>query len=179
MLVPQNEFQYLNASSQFRYSKSKFRNNLVIALALTGMVCGLTWLVLGIYGSPRLYLYSSIVGLIFFAFMSVKMLRQYIGDKVVLAIRPTGLYDGRWSSEIIDWDAIKQIDLGQRENEFMLPVWLWPQKSTNVTSMDTRAEQAKTVKPDFTIDLEPLDGKPSHIVKLIGQYMPVAMGHQV
>ena len=175
MLIQQNEFQNPNGSSQFRYSRSKFRNNLVIALALTAMVCAFTWLILGISGSPRLYLYSSVVGLVFFAFMSVTMLRQYIGDTVVLAIRPTGLYDARWSSEIIDWDRIKQINLGQREYQFILSVWLWPQKSTNVTPLHNRPVPAQSSKPDFTIDLEPLDGDPSHIVSLINQHKPVTM----
>lgn len=155
-------------SSQFKYSKAKFRTNLLIAIVLTAMVCGFTWMLLGIYGSQHMTLYTIIVGSIFFAFMSVKMLRQFIQDKIILAINPNGLLDARWSEEIIAWEKIKDISLGQREEEFILSVWLWPNSNSPQSSHQSSDET-------FQIDLEPLEANPELIVELINTFKQVRL----
>lgn len=162
------EFEGGANSSQFKYSREKFKINFISAIALTAMVCAFTWMILGIYGSFRSTLYTTIVGSIFFAFMSIKMLRQYIQDKVILAINPNGLFDARWSDEIISWEKIKDISLHQREDHFVLSIWLWPNKNTPIPINQNPSET-------FQIDLEPLDGDPAVIVGLINAYKPVNM----
>lgn len=173
-IVPLNkgdgEVEGKAATSQFRYSKAKFQTNFFIALALTGMVCFFTWLLFNINGSYRATLYTFLVGTVFFAFISVNMLRQYIQNDVILAVRPNGLLDTRWSGEPVAWDDIKEISLQQTEDEFELSVWLWP-KGNKTTPISANVKP--TAKPTFSVDLQLLDAKPSYIVALVNHYYPV------
>lgn len=154
-------------ANQFKYSKSKFQINLLIAAALTLMVCLFVWMILGIWGSPNANFYTFIAGLIFFAFISFKMVRQYVQSKTILSITPNGLHDSRHNDEIIPWEEIKEITLGLREEAFILSVRLWPKENS-----------PKTKTPNFQIDLEPLDSKPNTIVALINEYKQVTVGRE-
>lgn len=149
-------------SAQFRYSKSGFRYNLVIALVLTAAVCGLVWLLLGIYGSNHMNLYTALTGAVFFAFISARMLAQYWRDEVVLAVQPTGLYDGRISLETIPWDRIKELVLLRREQEYQLSIILWPQKPGG-----------KAVTHE--INLTALEGGSQAILEAIDQYKTIRL----
>ncbi len=149
-------------AAQFRYSKDGFRRNLLIAVALTALICSLVWLLLGIYGSSNMNLYTLIAGLLFFAFISAKMLSQYFRNEVVLAVQPTGLYDGRISSETILWERIKELVLVRREQEYSLSIVLWPQENN---------QNAAT----HEIELTALEGGSEEILEAINQYKPIRL----
>jgi len=149
--------------ARFRYSRQGFQRNLAIALGLTGLVCGLVWLLLGINGSPRMTLYTVITGLVFFAFISARTLAQYFRDEVVLAVQPTGLYDGRISSQTIPWEAIKELVLTRAEQEYALSIVLWPQHA--ITGGKTRHE----------IELTPLEGGAEPVLNAISQYRQIRL----
>lgn len=170
MLVPYNgsgdtEFSGEAAPHRFRYSKTKFQINLAISIVLTAMICALTWMVLGIWGSVNRDLYTFVTGLIFFVFISAKSIRRFFQNEIILAIQPTGLLDKRWSEELVTWESIKEITLGQREEEVLLQVWLWPHGSSKVLSVNK-----DTPPPDFNIDLDVLEGDANAIVNLIAKY---------
>ncbi len=149
-------------SAQFRYSREGFRLNLIIAIALTVLICSLVWLLLGIYGSNHMNLYTAFAGLAFFAFISARMLAQYFKNDVVLAVQPTGLYDSRISSQTIPWNNIKELLLLRREQVYTLEVTLWP--------VDGKAS-AKT----HQIELSALEGGSEQILEAINAYMPIRM----
>lgn len=149
-------------SAQFRYSREGFRRNLLIATALTALICSLFWLLLGIYGSNHMNLYTMIAGLLFFAFISARMLSQYFRNEVVLAVQPTGLYDGRISSETILWEKIKELVLVRREQEYSLSIVLWPKEN-----------HLKTATHE--IELTALEGGSEKILEAINQYKPIRL----
>ena len=126
-------------------------------------------MILSIAGLRSNLAWSAVTGLVFFAFISFRMLRRYLSDETVLAVWPTGLYHAKWSPEPVPWDAIKEIALSQREFQFSLSVWLWPDRQAGTTGRLHDAGSA----PTFTIELEPLDGDPAEIVRLVNQYKPV------
>ena len=169
MLSVQDEIIGQGQGAQFRYSKDRFRTNLAIAIGLTALVCGLIWLLLGIYGSPHMNTWTIVAGLVFFAFISARMIAQYFRDEVVLAIQPTGLYDGRLGQEIIEWEIIKELVLSRREHEFTLAVYLWPKTSGKSGSKND------TQKVDYLIDLSPLDAIPEKILETINQYKSIRL----
>ncbi|MGB7337105.1 MAG: hypothetical protein WBD01_15060 [Salaquimonas sp.] len=163
-ISPIQEIEGQTGPAKFRYSRAGFRRNLVIALALTALICGLVWLLLGISGSNHMTLYTSIAGLLFFAFISAKMLGQYVRNEVVLAVQPTGLYDSRISSETIAWDKIKELVLLRREQEYSLSVHLWPKENTG----DAKAKSHE-------IELTALEGGSEKILEAINQYKPIRL----
>lgn len=170
MLVPYNgsgetEYSGEGTPHHFRYSKTKFQINLAISVGLTTMICVLTWMVLGIWGSVNRDFITFITGLVFFVFISAKSIRRFFQNEIILAIQPTGLLDKRWSDELVTWDSIKEITLGQREEEVLLQVWLWPHGTSKVVSV-----KKEILPEDFNIDLDVLDGDPNVIVNLIAQY---------
>ena len=170
MLVPFNgsgetEFSGKAEPHRFRYSKTKFQINLAISVALTVMICVLTWMVLGIWGSVNRDLYTYVTGLVFFVFISAKSIRRFFQNETILAIQPTGLLDKRWSEDLVTWDSIKEITLGHREEDVLLQVWLWPHGSSKVVSV-----HKDTPPPDFKIDLDVLEGDANSIVNLIAKY---------
>lgn len=170
MLIPYNgsgeaEFSSEAQPHRFRYSKTKFQINLAISIALTAMICVLTWMVLGIWGSVNRDLITIVTGLVFFVFISAKSIRRFFQNEVILAIQPTGLVDKRWSEDLVTWDSIKEITLGQREEEVLLQIWLWPHGTSKVVSV-----KKETPPPDFNIDLDVLEGDANSIVNLIANY---------
>ena len=150
-------------AAQFRYSRDGFRRSLIIAMCLTALICGLVWLLLGIYGSPNMNLYTAIAGLLFFAFISARMLAQYFRDDVVLAVQPTGLFDARISMETIPWEAVKELVLSRREQEYSLSVHLWPHSDK------------PNLAVDHSVELSSLEGGSEAILAAIQLYMPIKM----
>ena len=148
--------------NRFRYSRTKFWLAMIVALSLTAMVTGLTWMIFTRLGNPNADLITAIAGLIFLAFFSLKMGLQYFRDEVVLAVLPTGISDARWGRGLIEWELIKEINLRQRESEFELIVHLWPN-----TGMG----------PALAIDLEALEGDVDAITSSITRYMPIHSDH--
>lgn len=147
--------------ARFRYHRESFRRSLIIAIGLTALVCGLVWLLLGIYGSRYMNLVTAIAGLVFFAFISARMIANYMRDEIVLAVQPTGLLDIRLSADPIPWEAIKELVLIRREQEFALRIVLWP-----VRGRDAREHE---------IDLSVLEGGARPVLDAIGAYMPVRL----
>ncbi len=145
-------------SRQFRYSRPKFRTTLVVAAGLTVMVAGLAWMMLIAFGSSHPRLWTGFAALVFFGFVSAGMLARYLRDQPVLAIYPTGLFYARHSGEPVAWETIREIVLRQREVEYELDVYLWKSQQMAARQSD---------RPDFTIDLAPLDGEPSEILDAI------------
>jgi len=144
--------------NRFRYSRTKFWLAMIVALALTAMVTGLTWMIFTRLGNPDADLITAIAGFIFLAFFSLKMALQYFRDEVVLAIMPTGINDTRWGRGLIEWELIKEIVLRQRENEFELVVHLWPNAGLG---------------QGLAIDLDALEGDVETITNSITRYMPI------
>lgn len=170
MLIPYNgsgetEFSGESARHHFRYSKTKFQINLAISIALTAMICALTWMVLGIWGSVNRDIFTFVTGLVFFVFISAKSIRRFFQNEIILAIQPTGLLDKRWSTDLVTWESIKEITMGQREEEVLLLVWLWPHGTSKIVSV-----KSDNPPPDFNINLDVLDGDSNAIVNLIAQY---------
>lgn len=147
---------------QFRYSRTGFRYNLAVALALTALFCGFVWLITGVYGTAWHTAITVSAGLIFFAFISARMLAQYWRDDVVLAVQPTGLYDGRIGGDTIPWDAIKELVMIRREQEFRLEVILWPKKPGG------RARSHE-------VNLSALEGGSQAILEAINAYKPIRL----
>lgn len=156
------EIEGQRGASQFRYSRDGFRLNMIIALGLTALTCGLVWLLLGIYGSSHMNFYTALAGLAFFAFISARMLAQYFKNDIVLAVQPTGLYDSRISSQTIPWGNIKELLLLRREQSFSLKITLWP--------VDGKAS-AKS----HEIELSVLEGGSEQILEAINAYMPIRL----
>ena len=91
------------------------------------------------------------------------MIFRYVRKKIVVAIRPDGLFDARYSSQAVPWDEIKDLRLGRAENDFVLGVTLWP-------------DQRKTTNPapSFNIDLAPLDAPVEQIIQALVAYKPIS-----
>ncbi len=144
--------------NRFRYSRTKFWLAIIVALGLTAMVTGLTWMIFTRLGNPSADAITAVAGLIFLAFFSARMALQYFRDDVVLAILPTGINDARWARGSIEWERIKEITLRQRENEFQLDVHLWPVSGSSEI---------------LSIDLEALESDVETITSAINIHMPI------
>ena len=101
-----------------------------MALGLTAMVTGLTWMIFKSQGNPNANTITFGAGFIFLAFFSARMAVQYFRDDIVLSILPTGIQDERWAHPLVEWEQIKEIILRQRESQFELNVHLWPTGET-------------------------------------------------
>jgi hypothetical protein len=147
----------------FRYSRSRFRHALTVALALTVTVSALAHMLLIAFGNDQLMFWTAATALIFFAFLSAGMLTRYVRDAVVVAVYPTGLYDARHANEIIAWEAIREIVLRRREDEYEIDVYLW------------RHQRRKPgdAAPDFTMELAWLDVGAAELAREIERYKPV------
>ncbi|MDA8869967.1 hypothetical protein N9H93_01080 [Rhizobiaceae bacterium] len=143
--------------TRFRHSARSFRETVISAAGLTVIVTLLAWLMLRISGAAHVWLWTGAVALIFFAFCSAAMIWRYLRDKVVLAVRPDGLFDARAGADALAWDDIRTIALTWREDEFHLSVNPWP------TSQRT----------PFDIDVSALDGSVGEIVEAITVHHPV------
>ena len=144
--------------NRFRYSRTKFWLALVVALGLTAMITGLTWMIFTRLGNPNANGITAAAGLVFLAFFSARMALLYWRDEVVLAVLPTGIEDARWDWGMIEWERIKEITLRQREAEFSLNVHLWPQEGNS---------------PVLPIDLGALESDVDTITRAINIHMPI------
>ncbi len=146
---------------ELRYSRAKFKTTLLVAIMLTVMITGVTWMILTRLGNPYANLITALTALIFFGFCTVGMLWRYYNNEVVFAVRRTGLFDKRWPHEAVNWEDIKEVVLVQREADFSLEVRLWPQTSK------TAAEAL------LQIDLSPFDTSVQAIIDAIGSKVPL------
>ncbi len=156
------EFFGTGTARKFHYSREPFRRNLLIAVLLTIVVYGLSWLLLGIAGFQNRTLYALATGFVFFAFISFRMIRQYLAHDVVMAVQPTGLYDSRLAREVVPWDGIKELVVVQRESEVFLRVEQWPLRDGSP-------------RPGRELSLSLLDGDAGVIVAAIRAYKPVRL----
>jgi len=92
------------------------------------------------------------------------MVWSYLRNEIVLAIRPDGLFDARYSAEAVPWDRIKDLRLGRVENDFHLYVYLWPDRFLRT---DEKAE--------FVIDLASLDAGVEQILAAMNVHKPVSI----
>jgi hypothetical protein len=112
--------------------------------------------------------YTVLSALTFFAFVSATMVLRYLRNDVVLAARPTGLYDARWQSETVAWERIREIVARRRENDVELDVYLWrPQEAGRVKEVPGRPDHV----PDHIIELAPLEGDAGGMVEAIARHV--------
>lgn len=149
-------------SNQYRYSKNSFQRSLVTAVGLTLIVSFLVWLFARLLGLSHANLITFISGLIFFSFCSAAMIRRYMRSEIVVAVRPDGLFDARYSSQAVPWDDIKDVRLGRAENDFQLGVYLWPDRNKSGKS------------PAFNIDLTLLDTPVDQVLEALSVYKTVS-----
>ena len=138
------------------------------AVGLTLIVTFLVWLFVRLLGLYYANTITVISGLIFFSFCSAAMIWQYMRRQVVVAVRPDGLFDARYSTQAVPWDEIKDVRLGRAENDFQLGVYLWPDKHGSW-------HKAGAGQPDFQIDLAPLDAPVDQILQALSNYKPISM----
>lgn len=146
-------------TNQFRYHRESFQRTLAIAIGLTLAVCGLVWLLLGIYGVRQMNLLTLLTGLIFFAFVSARMLARYFRNEVILAVQPTGLFDARIGDDVLPWDAIRELVLLRREQEYSLQIVLWGSKGAKPQTHE--------------VNLTALEGGAQPVLEAISAYRPV------
>lgn len=151
-------------ANQFRYSIPKFRVTLAVAVALTGMVAWMAWMLLVAFGNPHARLFTALAALVFFGFVSATMLIRFLRGEVVLAVYPTGLLDARHSPETLAWETIREIVLRQTEGDIELDVYLWKPQ---------RPASAAARQPDFTIELAPLDAPAQTILEAVGRHIEI------
>lgn len=151
-------------ASQYRYSKNSFNRSVVTAVGLTLIVTFLVWLFSRLIGLQHANLITIVSGLMFFGFCSAAMIWRYASKSIVLAFRPDGLFDARYSMQAIPWDDIKDVRLDRAENDFQLCVYLWPDRLIN-----------KDHAAVFNIDLTPLDASLEQILTALSAYKPVGM----
>ncbi|MEM1037927.1 MAG: hypothetical protein AAGI12_00490 [Pseudomonadota bacterium] len=158
-------------ASQYRYSQSSFQVSVVTALGLTAIVCFLVWLFSRLAGVQNVFLVTSMAGIVFFSFCSAAMVWRYLRREIVVAARPDGLFDARFSTQAVPWDAIKDLRLQRAENEFRLAVYLWPDAAVRAGA----AQKTNRGEPGFVIDLEPLDAGVETVLQSIATYKSIAM----
>ena len=144
--------------TRFRYSPTKFWIALIVALGLTFMVTGLTWMIFTRLGNPNANVITATAGFVFLAFFSARMALQYFRDDIVLSVLPMGIEDARWGRGLVEWDEIKEITLAQRESTFEIKLILWPLNDVSAT---------------LPIDLEALESDVETIIHAIQKHMTV------
>jgi len=157
-------------ASQYRYSQSSFQVSVLTALGLTAIVCFLVWLFSRLAGSQNAGLITLISGCVFFSFCSAAMIWRYMRRDIIVAARPDGLFDARFSSQAVPWDAIKDLRLRRAENNFSLAVHMWPDAWARMAGLS----QAKAAAV-FVMDLEPLDADVETVLQSIAAYKPIAI----
>ncbi len=150
--------------AQFRYSTTKFRTALIVATAITLMVAGLTWMMTGALDQASRMFWTAAAALVFFAMLSASMLIRFFRQEVIVAVRPTGLFDARYSPETIPWEQIRDITLRRTEDEYMLDVYFWYAQEI---------AERKGNQPEFTMDLSTLDAEPERIIRAIAQFKDI------
>ncbi|MEE9314985.1 MAG: hypothetical protein V3V02_10070 [Rhizobiaceae bacterium] len=124
----------------------------------------LVWLFSRLFGFRHADIITLISGGLFFSFCSLAMIWRYLRKEVVVAVRPDGLFDARYSSQAVPWDEIKDVRLTRAENDFELGVYLWPDKVS--VSKDG---------PEFLMDLAPLDGGVEQVLEALSAYKQITM----
>lgn len=150
--------------SHFRYSQTSFQNSVLAALGLTLIVSFLVWLFSQLLGFRHYNSITAVSAIIFFGFCSAAMIWSYLRREIVLAARPDGLFDLRYSRQAVPWDRIKDLRLGRVENDFQLYVYLWPEK---LLQIDEKAE--------FVIDLASLDAGVDQILAALSAHKSVTI----
>jgi len=171
--------------TSLRYSGPKFRVALVVAAALTAMVSLTLWMLLNAFHFAHTDYLAALSALVFFAFVSVAMLIRYLRNEVVLAVRPTGLYDARWQADTVAWQDIREVVVRRVENDVELDVYLWHRQSSGQSSGKPPAggRERQDYRPDHIIELAPLEGDVAGVIRAIGHHVtvraesPAGMGH--
>ena len=140
---------------QFRYAPAAFRDTVLAALLLTGVVVFFAWLVSGLIGVRNPGQIATVSGLVFFVFCSAATLWRFLRRSVVFAIRQDGLYDARLGTQAVPWNEIKEVVIRRAENDFHLSVTLWP---------DVAARRGRSV---LDVDLSSLDGSVDGVVEAL------------
>ncbi|MGI9401327.1 MAG: hypothetical protein ACR2O0_08745 [Rhizobiaceae bacterium] len=96
--------------------------------------------------------------------LSAPMLVRYFRREVIVAVRPTGLFDARYSLETIAWEQIRDITLRRTEDDYMLDVYFWHSQE--------KSERLGN-RPEFTMDLSPLEAEPERIIRAIAQFKDI------
>ncbi len=137
-------------------------------MGLTLIVSFLVWLFSRLLGLRHADLITLISGAMFFSFCSAIMIWHYLRRAGVVAVRPDGLFDARYSTQAIPWDEIKDVRLARVENDFQLGIFLWPnfKKNKQINSGDA---------PEFFIDLSPLDAHPEKVLQALSEYKQIRM----
>jgi len=159
-----NGLYVIKMANQYRYSQGSFNRSVVTAVGLTIIVCFLIWLFARLLGLQQAKLITLVSGLIFFSFCSAAMIWRYLRSDIVVAIRPDGLFDARFSMEAVPWDEIKDVRLERAENDFQLGIYMWP-----------KASAGRGDHPAFIIDISPLDASVEQIVEALAQYKSIHM----
>ena len=140
---------------QFRYAPAAFRDTVLAALLLTGVVVFFVWLTGGLIGFRNPGQIAMVSGLVFFVFCSAATLWRYMRRAVVFAVRQDGLYDARLGAEAVPWSEIKEVVVRRAENDFHLSVALWP---------DVAARRGQAT---IDVDLSSLDGTVDGVVEAL------------
>ncbi len=154
-------------TTQFRYSKNSFNKSVLAALGLTLIVSFLVWLFSRLLGLRHADIITLISAVIFFSFCSAAMIWHYFRRSVILAFRPGGLFDARYSSQAVPWDQIKDVRLSRAENDFQIGVYLWPNFR--------RSQFGENGAPEFFIDLTPLDAPPEQVLLAMAEFKQITM----
>lgn len=152
-------------ATQYRYSRASFRTSVATAVGLTAIVSFLVWLFARLFGLAHPNWITLVSAAVFFSFCSAAMIWRYMRNEVVVAVRPDGLFDARYSGQAVPWETIKDIRLARRENEFQLEVYLWPLSQG----------RSSVVLPAFTIDLAPLDAGVEAVLEALSQHKTISM----
>ena len=151
-------------ASQYRYSQNSFNRSVITAVGLTAIVTFLVWLFARLIGLQHAGFITMVAGILFFSFCSAAMIWRYANNSIVLAFRPDGLFDARYSSQAVPWDDIKDVRLDRAENDFHLCIYLWPDRLIN-----------KSRAAVFNIDLAPLDASVEQILTALSAYKSIGM----
>ncbi len=136
---------------------------MIASLALTIAITFTTYVLLSTFGVRHYKAFTFATGLIFFGFLSARMIYQFIRNEVILSIHQGGIMDIRHSGEVLAWDDIKAIVLERVEQEYQLRVFFW--------QVNNGVRQMKVV--NAVINIELLDGDAEKIVASIERYQPV------
>ncbi len=148
---------------QFRYSRSRFLTMMMASLALTAAISFTVFVLLSTFGVRHYKAITWATGLIFFAFLSARMIYRFLRNEVVLSIHQGGISDRRIAGEVMAWDDIRSITMELVEQEVHLRVQMWP---TTVAAKNGNAAS-------FFIDLSLLDADTAAIISSIERYHPV------
>ena len=124
----------------YRYERRSFWLTVAIAGGLTALVTFLAWVALNVLRVPGADRWTLAVGLVFFGFCSLAMIRSYATGDTVLAVQPQGYLDTRWRPEAVPWGAIARVEMQRLETEWRVAIYLWgegaPAWVSEIASLD-------------------------------------------